>query len=159
MNYQAWMRTGLLGSILVVSTGSFFGCATSSTPAPTASAADAWWHEGEAIARDVQGSVETSPDGQVWSLVQNNQVIAQGGYVRTGVGGSVRLDLGPHGGGILKLMPDSQLKLAQLGASHVDSPVVAVLDLERGQVMGDTLRLPDQRKIQVRTPSGMQEIH
>lgn len=159
MNYQAWKRTGLLGLIVAVSTGTFFGCATSSTPVPTSSAADAWWHEGEAIARDVQGSVETSPDGQVWSLLQNNQVIAQGGHVRTGAGGSVRLDLGPHGGGILKLMPDSRLKLTQLGASHVDSPVVAVLDLERGQVMGDTLRLPDQGKIQVRTPSGTHEIY
>ncbi len=158
MSFQAQIRIGLLATGLAATAGLLTGCATSSSTPTVGNLSEAWWYEGEAVMRDVDGRVDVSTDGQSWASAQAGQVIPQGSQVRTGPGGSVRLDLGPHGGGILKLMPESQVKLAQLGAAHAEAPVVAVLDLTQGRVVGDTLRLPPPRKIQVRTPAGTQEI-
>jgi hypothetical protein len=136
------------------------GCASPGGGSPRTQTEDnQWWHESEALVRNITGRAEISGDsGQNWEPLRSGQVSEEGQQLRTGPESEVRLDLGEHGGGIVKVMPESLVIFEQLGASHTDSDVLAIMNLPQGRVIGDTLKMPANRKITVKTPAGGYDI-
>jgi hypothetical protein len=125
------------------------GCTT--TNAPNAAF-------GEAIVTRVSGNAETSVDGAHWRNAKTGDALAQTSWLRTRADAHVDVRIEPYGG-VLTLMPGSVLQFAQLGRKDSSSDVVAILDLTRGRIVGDTLTLPANAKIVVRTPEGAYDIH
>jgi hypothetical protein len=109
-----------------------------------------------ATVQSVTGSAEVQrKDGQ-WRPLRQGDRLGAGASVQTGPGGTISFQLGTAGG-VLVLHPNSTVVFEQLGAAP-DPDVLAVLNLTRGRVTGDTLRPPGQRKIIVKTPGGMHEV-
>jgi hypothetical protein len=61
-------------------------------------------------------------------------------------------------GGVLTLMPESMITFEQLGPATPDASVVVIINLIEGRVVGDTLKLPPNKRVQVRTATGIHEI-
>lgn len=143
------------GCLFVLTTFFWAGCASSS---PDGRPADDWWHESAATVREVKGTVQHSADGVEWKGAFAGQGIAQGEQLRTGENSEARVNLGASSGGIVKVMPNSVVIFEQLQPVTESSEVAVVLNLPRGRVQGDTLRMPRGQKVLVKTPNGTHEI-
>ena len=104
----------------------------------------------------VEGTADVQRGGE-WQPARLWQKLSSGDSARTGGSGKIDFNLGKYGG-VLTLMPDSAIRFEQLGPATPGSPVVAVIELAKGRVVGDTLKLPPNTRIQVRTSSGVHEI-
>ena len=92
-----------------------------------------------------------------WQSARRGDILQPGDQARTGPGAQIDLNLG-LAAGVLTLMPDSLLQFDQLGPKSPNDSVQAVLNLPKGRVIGDTLKLPGAAKILVKTPNGTAEI-
>ena len=92
-----------------------------------------------------------------WERARTGDTLTVGDQARTGPGAQIDFNLG-NNAGVLTLMPDSLLQFDQLGPKSPNDPVQAVLNLPKGRIVGDTLKLPGATKIVVKTPSGATEI-
>lgn len=91
--------------------------------------------------------------GQQWQSLRAGEILGVGDQIRTGADGTVEVRFAPHGG-VMGLQPDSMLRFEQIGATLTNQQVVAVVDLDRGRVIGDTLKLPKGSKVVVKTRGG-----
>jgi hypothetical protein len=55
-------------------------------------------------------------------------------------------------------MPDSLVEFEPIGAAEANPNIVAILNLREGRVVGDTLKLPDGARVQIKTRAGVHEI-
>jgi hypothetical protein len=92
-----------------------------------------------------------------WERARRGDILQTGDQTRTGPGAQIDFNLG-QAAGVLTLMPDSLLQFDQLGPKSPNDSVQAVLNLPKGRVIGDTLKLPGATKILVKTPNGTAEI-
>lgn len=147
---------------LLVMSLSLIGCTTPGQQTSPGSTSrfeeDLLWTEGMAVVRGVNGTVEVSYNGQEWQPASEGQKLEQGNWIRTGPGATADLDLGKYNGGRMNLMPDSVVRLEQIGRSRTDSNLLAIVDLQKGRIKGDTMELPPNTKILVKTPKGGYEI-
>lgn len=150
---------GRIVFLLLVSL-SLIGCASPGQQTSSSSRfeEDLLWTEGMAVVRGVKGTVEVSHNGQEWQPATEDQKLEQGNWVRTGSGATADLDLGKYNGGTLNVLPDSVVRLEQIGRSRTDSNLLAIVDLQKGRVKGDTMELPPNTRILVKTPKGGYEI-
>jgi hypothetical protein len=100
------------------------------------------------IARGTEGKWEPA---RLWENLH------AGDRARTEAHGKIDFSLGKYGG-VLTLMPESMITFEQLGPATPDSKVVAVINLEEGRVVGDTLKLPPGTRLQIKTANGVHEI-
>src|SRR5688572_15076 len=126
----------------------FLGCqSTPNTPAT-----------GRATISSVTGNAEIrrQQSGQ-WERARTSDTLTAGDQARTSPGAQIDFNLGQNAG-VLTLMPDSLLQFDQLGPKSPNDSVQVVLNLPKGRVVGDTLKLPGATKIVVKTPNGATEI-
>jgi hypothetical protein len=112
---------------------------------------------GSARIRSVDGAADLSRQGTSWEPAHIWQTVRSGDHARTGPNGKIDFSLGKYGG-VLTLMPESAIQFEQLGPVNPTSQIVAVINLTEGRVVGDTLKLPPNTRIQVKTRSGVHEI-
>jgi len=105
---------------------------------------------------DDQAEIARGTDGR-WEPARLWENLHAGDRARTEAHGKIDFSLGKYGG-VLTLMPDSIITFEQLGPATPDSSVVAIINLEQGRVVGDTLKLPPDKRIQIRTANGVHEI-
>jgi hypothetical protein len=110
-----------------------------------------------AVIQSMSGSAELSNDGNTWKRARANQRVTAGTTVRTSPNSLVNFHLGEYGG-VLTLHPESTITFEQIGPASPAANVVAIANLTRGRVTGDTLKLPENTKIVVKTLSGVHEI-
>jgi hypothetical protein len=145
--YTLSMKRKLLLSLLVLST--FSACSTMRFGTSANSIAHIKEVDGGAeIARGSEGKWEAA---RIWENLR------AGDRARTEAQGRINFSLGKYGG-VLTLMPDSMITFEQLGTAAPDSKVVAIINLEQGRVVGDTLKLPPGTRIQIKTANGIHEI-
>jgi hypothetical protein len=125
------------------------GCATPRSTPPTASSA-------HVLVANRTGTAAISRADGVFKSATRGSAVHQGDVARTGNDGRIDFDLRQYGG-VLTLHPDSLVRFEQIGVAS-DPQVILVLDLSRGRVTGDTLKLPGDTKIVVKTPNGVHEI-
>lgn len=141
------MKQKLLLSVLMASV--LAACSTM----PFGSSANAVAHihslDGAAeIARGTDGKWEPA---RIWENLH------AGDRARTEAHARIDFSLGKYGG-VLTLMPDSMITFEQLGPAASDSKVVAIINLVQGRVVGETLKLPQGTRIQIKTADGVHEI-
>ena len=102
------------------------------------------------------GVAEISRQGGAFKKAARGNFLRPGDVARTGAQGRIDFDLGRFGG-VLTLHPYSTLRFEQIGIAG-DPEVLAILELPRGRVTGDTLELPDGASIVVKTPAGEHRI-
>jgi hypothetical protein len=112
---------------------------------------------GSARISSVEGNAEIAHGNGAWETARLWQKLSTGDRARTGANGTINFSLAGHGG-VLTLMPDSLLEFEQLGATEPDGRILAVLNLREGRIVGDTLKLPEGKRIQVKTRGGTHEI-
>jgi hypothetical protein len=140
---------GLVSGIALFILASMSGCATSTTRSEARTG-------GEAAIVRVEGSADLFRAGN-WAPARVGETLHQGDQARTAANGKIEINLGNYGG-VLTLTPDSLLRLEQLGPTSPEAEVLAIVDLRRGRVIGDTLKPPARKTILIRTPTGTQEI-
>jgi hypothetical protein len=111
--------------------------------------------DSQAIVTKVDGLAESLQKGQAgaWQPIRVGQVLSEGDQARTGADGQVDIRLAPYGG-VMSLMPNSEIQIEQLGARGTNTQAVAALRLTRGRVLGDTLKLPKGSKVVIKTNAG-----
>jgi hypothetical protein len=109
----------------------------------------------QAVAAKLQGSAEFLQSGQnnTWQPVRLGQAFREGDQARTGADGQLDISLTPYGG-VMTLMQNSAIQFERLGPDNTNKQAVAVLRLTRGRVVGDTLKLPKDSKVVVKTNAG-----
>ena len=107
--------------------------------------------------RSVSGSAEIARDGGDWQPANVWKKLDADDRARTGANGKIDFSLGRYGG-VLTLMPSSLIEFQQLGPAAPGDRIVAVINLLEGRVVGDTLKLPPNARIQVRTREAVHEI-
>jgi hypothetical protein len=105
----------------------------------------------------LEGQAEIAHSGDPFEPASLWQKVSTGDRARTGANGKINFSLGRHGG-VLTLMPDSLLEFERLGTTDQDSRIIAILNLREGRVIGDTLKLPEGKRVQVKTRGGVHEI-
>ena len=113
--------------------------------------------KGGAVAQSVNGAAEFSSGEGQWQKLRSGRKVEAGANVQTGADSTVHFNLGDYGG-VLTVHPESTLTFEQIGPTAPDDEVLAVLNLTRGRVTGDTLKLPGGKKIIVKTLGGVHEI-
>ena len=88
-----------------------------------------------------------------WQSLRSGRPLNVGDQVRTGADGRVEVRFSPFGG-VMTIQPDSLLQLEQVGPTATNQQVIAVVQLSRGRVVGDTLKLPKDAKVVVKTRGG-----
>lgn len=106
-----------------------------------------------AVIQSIEGSAELSTQEDRWRTARPGQTVRAGATVRTAADSRVHFDL--KAGGVLTLHPDSTLTFERIA---LDKEVLAVLNLTRGRVTGDTGRPAGETKIVVKTLGGVHEI-
>ena len=151
------MKLPIWCSILVVSIYTLFqsGCASGDTyrleDGRSQSAA-------ESRVEQVRGNVEYSENGSDWKDSYAGQAIVPGTRLRTGPDSEARVNLGRQRGGWIRVLPGSVVIFERLEPATSNSEVGVILNLPKGQVVGDTARTVAGKKILVKTPNGMHEI-
>lgn len=105
----------------------------------------------------LEGQAEIARNGEEFEPATLWQKVSTGDRARTGGNGKINLSLGRHGG-VLTLMPDSLVEFERIGTSEDDARIVAILNLREGRVVGDTLKLPEGKRVQIKTRGGVHEI-
>lgn len=85
-----------------------------------------------------------------WEALKQGDRLIVGDQVRTGPDGVLEVRFAPHGG-VMAIQPDSMVEFEQIGRSGTNQNYVAVVELSRGRVVGDTLKLPTGTKVLVKT--------
>jgi hypothetical protein len=124
------------------------GCATGPAPSENANFS--------AIISSVQGKAEIWRDGR-WGQARRGQLLWEGERARTSANSRIDFHLGQYGG-VLTLMPESMLEFEQLGPLTPDARAAAVIKLTEGRVIGDTLKLPANMHVVVKTLGGTFQI-
>jgi hypothetical protein len=113
--------------------------------------------EAEAVVSRIEGKAEISRASGSWTPAHLGETLHEDDQARTGAGAKLDLNLG-NLGGVLTLMPESLLRFEQLSPPSPGADILAILDLRQGRVVGDTLKLPQGKKILIRTRAGTYEI-
>ncbi len=110
---------------------------------------------GRAMARirSLDGNGEIARGKGNWEPAHIWENLHSGDRARTAGHGTIDFSLGRFGG-VLTLMPDSSVVFEQLGPTSPESEIVAVINLLEGRVVGDTLKLPANTRIEIRTADG-----
>lgn len=141
---QKWAQAGLaaLAAMIVA------GCSTAGGRGGSGAAARI---------RSVEGAAEVARGQAKWEPAHLWQKLHAGDRARTAPHGTIDFTLGRYGG-VLTLMPDSAITFEKLGPESKDDLIVGIIHLEEGRIVGDTLKLPPNRRIQIKTRAGTQEI-
>jgi hypothetical protein len=113
--------------------------------------------EGAARIHSISGNADVARGNGPFEPAHLWQKLRSGDRARTAGNGKIDFSLGKFGG-VLTLMPESMITFEQLGPVPADSPILAVLNLTEGRVVGDTLKLPPGKRIQIKTAGGTHEI-
>lgn len=121
---------------------------------------DAWWYgaDNQAVIRSTEGQVQVSEGNGEWRPGGRGTILRKGDRLRTGVNSEALVYLGERAGGVVRITPGSLVIFEQLAPADPNSEVAVILNLPEGRVMGDTLDLPAEKKILVKTPNGTHEI-
>jgi len=112
---------------------------------------------GTARIKSLDGNAEIARTGGNWEPAHLWQRLRTGDRARTAAHGKIDFSLGKYGG-VLTLMPESAITFEQLGPTSPDDRIVAIVNLSQGRVVGDTLKLPSGKRIQIKTAGGVYEI-
>jgi len=111
-----------------------------------------------AMIQDINGEAEMVLDEGEWQPAHSGVKLRAGDKIRTRENSTATLDLGENAGSV-QLQPESQLKIQQIGSDPNHADLNAVLELEKGRIIGDTKSPPKHGKVMVRTPRGTFEVH
>ena len=103
------------------------------------------------------GFVEARSATGEWHPAAAGESLLEGGEARTGPDGQLEVELQPAGGEFT-LHPDSTMQIERLGPTADYPNAVAVFRLSRGRITGDTLTLPKESKVVVKTNGGTFQI-
>jgi hypothetical protein len=107
--------------------------------------------------KSLDGNVAIARGNGNWEPAHLWETMHSGDRARTEAHGIVDFSLGKFGG-VLTLMPESTIVFEQLGPAGPGLQIVAVISLLEGRVVGDTLKLPPNTRIQIKTADGVHEI-
>ena len=111
-----------------------------------------------ALIQDINGEAEMVLDEGEWEPAHTGVKMRAGDKIRTRENSTATLELGENGGSV-QLQPRSEIKIQQIGSDLNHPEVNAVLELEKGRIIGDTKNPPKHGKIMVRTPRETFEVH
>jgi hypothetical protein len=138
------MRTLILLGIILLA-----GC-------QTAERQESASHLGATIQKSA-GFVEARTATGEWHPAGAGEALVEGGEARTGPDGQIEVELQPAGG-VFTLHSNSTMQIERLGPTADYPNAVAVFRLTQGRITGDTLKLPKDAKVVVKTNGGTFQI-
>lgn len=114
---------------------------------------------GRAEVKKITGTATVSKGTGAATTLAEGMVLGTGDTLSTGAGSVVDLWLGLNGD-VLRVEPDSILKLDQLDVTHINPPVVNTrLNVTKGGITANVItKLASASRYEVRTPSGVAGI-
>lgn len=114
---------------------------------------------GQVVVQAVSGAVTYSTTKGVWQGVTAKDKLERGTVIRTGADASADLLLG-HNRTVLRLTPNSVLRIAQLDEDLAGEDVITeiTLELESGALAGSQRKLTLPSRLDVVTPKGVARI-
>ncbi len=122
-------------------------------------AARAEVRSGQVLIKAVDGDVTYSVTGRDWQPLKAGGHLTRGAVIKTGAAATADLIL-EYNGTVLRLLPDSQLGLAQLDQEQAGEETITEtsLTLMAGGLVGSQRKLAAPSHFEIRTPGGVATI-